>query len=153
MEPRAATPQDASAMAQLWLEATAEVALHEPIYTPGINHDHLTQRLAGELLEETKRGFVVYMGEVLAGYVTFRAEEESPVFLSRRYVYVCDLDVAPQFRGQGLSHLLMNKVEAYARANQIHRIELSVAFADLRAKAVWERHGFKPHMLLLHKDL
>jgi hypothetical protein len=47
----------------------------------------------------------------------------------------------------------MAEIEAYAKVSGIKRIELSVAFADPRAKAVWEHHGFKTHMLLMHKDL
>ena len=47
----------------------------------------------------------------------------------------------------------MKRVEAYAKAQEVERIELSVAFADPRAKEVWARHGFKPHLLLMHKTL
>jgi GNAT superfamily N-acetyltransferase len=150
---REAPPNDSSLIAKLWLEATSEVAQHEPIYTPAISEIELTKRLAKELGEGSKKAFVAYSGDELAAYVTFCIEDESPVFIPRRYIYVIDLDVSPKFRQQGLSGLLMAEIEAYAKANGIKRIELSVAFADPRAKAVWEHHGFKTHMLLMHKDL
>lgn len=153
MVPRAATPDDASAVAQLWLEATTEVAEYESIYTPNISHAELTERLTKELSEEVKRAYVVYAGDTLAAYVTFCAKDEAPIFVPRRYLYIIDLDVRAEFRQRGLSRLLMNEVEAYAQAQGIKRTELSVALADPRARAVWERHGFEPHLLVMHKEV
>jgi GNAT superfamily N-acetyltransferase len=152
-ELRKATVNDASAMARLWLEATSEVARHEPIYTPNMTAAALSERLAKELSEGVKKAYVVYCDNELAAYVTFCIEDEAPVFTPRHYIYVADLDVSPKFRQKGLSRLLMAEVESYARANNIKRIELSVAFADPRAKVVWEHHGFKTHMLLMHKEV
>jgi GNAT superfamily N-acetyltransferase len=152
-ELREATAKDTDAMAQLWLEATAEVAYHEPIYTPNMTHAELSERLAKELSEGRKKAYVVYSANELAAYVTFRIEDELPVFTPRRYIYVADLDVSPKFRQKGLSRLLMAEVESYAKLNGIKRIELSVAFADPRAKTVWEHHGFKTHMMVMHKEL
>ena len=149
---RDATLDDAGAIAQLWLEATAEVAQHEAIYTPDISHANLTKRLAKALREEVK-AYVVYSGDTLAAYVTFRLEQESPIFTPRRYLYVVDLDVSAAFRRRGLSRLLMEKVEAYAKANEVHHIDLSVVSADPRAKEVWARHGFKPHLMTMHKTV
>ena len=113
----------------------------------------MSERLAKELREGSKKAFVVFADEALAAYATFRIEEEIPIFAPRRYLYVIDLDVSAHFRQRGLSRLLMGEMEAYALTHGIRRIELSTAFADPRAKAVWERHGFTPHMLLMHKDL
>jgi GNAT superfamily N-acetyltransferase len=152
-ELREATAKDTDAMAQLWLEATSEVAKYEPIYTPNLTGAELAKRLSDELEAGSKRAYVVYANNDLAAYVTFRVESESPVFSPRQYVYVIDLDVSAKFRQQGLSRLLMAEVESYAKGNGIKRIELSVAFADPRAKVVWEHHGFKTHMLLMHKEV
>ena len=153
VELREATSADARAMAQLWLEATAEVAAHEPIYTPAVSLADLAERLSDELGEGVKRAFVAYAGDTLAAYVTFRLERGLPIFTPRRYLYVIDFDVSKAFRQRGLSCLLMNRVEVYAKSQGINRIELSVAFADPRAKEVWARHGFKPHLLVMHKEV
>ena len=93
---REASPADAPSMAQLWLEATAEVAVHEPIYTPAVGLADLAERLSDELRKEVKRAFVVYESGTLAAYVTFRLEDERPVFTPRRYLYVIDLDVSSE---------------------------------------------------------
>ena len=149
---REVTPDDASVMVQLWLEVTDEVAAYEPIYTPAISHADLTVRLAKALREELK-AYVVYSGGTLAAYVTFRLEQENPIFAPGRYLFVVDLDVSAAFRRRGLSRSLMEKVEAYAKMHEVHRIELSVTYADPRAKEVWARHGFKPHLMTMHKTV
>jgi ribosomal protein S18 acetylase RimI-like enzyme len=168
---RPAGPEDAAAMAALWHICTAEVAVHEPIYTPHMDHATLTALLAGELATGARFGWLAQADNpaaennplaetnpvadesTLAGYVTCRMEDELPVFPPSPYLYVIDLDVAPAFRRRGVSRLLMGATEAFARARGIARIELAVAAADPRARAVWEAQGFQPHLVMMHKDL
>lgn len=162
---RPAGPEDAAAMAALWHICTAEVAAHEPIYTPHMDHPTLTALLADELATGARFGWLAQADipvdennplsakSALAGYVTCRMEDELPLFPPRPHLYVIDLDVAPAFRRRGVSRLLMGNVEAFARARGIERIELAVAAADPRARSVWEAHGFHPHLVMMHKDL
>jgi GNAT superfamily N-acetyltransferase len=150
---RPASVEDAAAIAHLWLTCTAEVAANEPIYTPAITAEDLASRLRSEFGSGAKFGFVAEVDGHLAGYVTCEIQDESPVFVPRRYVYVCDLDVAPEHRGRGLSRVLMREVEREAAHRGISRLELAVAYGDPRSRAVWERHGFQPHFLHLHKEL
>lgn len=150
---RAASVEDAAAITRLWFTCTAEVAANEPIYTPAISADDLAARLRSELGSGTKFGWVAEVGGDLAGYVTCEIHEESPVFVPRQYVYVSDLDVAPEQRGRGLSRVLMSEVERDAARRGIRRLELGVAYGDPRSRAVWERHGFRPHFLHMHKEL
>lgn len=144
---------DAIAIAQLWLQCTAEVAAHEPIYTPAIELEDLIRRLGAEFSSGHKFGWVAEVGSELAGYVTCSVQEEEPIFIPRQYIYVADLDVAPSYRGLGLSRVLMKQVEQDAQVRGIRRLELAVAYGDPRLRAVWERHGFKPHFIHLHKEL
>ncbi len=147
---RPIVPSDAPAIARLWLVCTAEVAENEPIYTPGISDEALAGKLGAEFAQGTRFGWVVETGGRLAGYVTCQVQEASPLFLPRQHIYVHDLDVAPAYRGLRLSRVLMQAVERYARTRGIQRIELAVVFKDPRSRAVWERHGFQPHLLHLH---
>ena len=89
-EIRLATSEDAKAIAQIWLEATAEVAEKEPLYTPAISEADLTERLSQELKDGVKKGFVAYASTDLAAYVTFREELECAIFAPRRYLYLID---------------------------------------------------------------
>jgi GNAT superfamily N-acetyltransferase len=146
-------PEDAAAIAALWIACTAEVAANEPIYTPAISWERLTERLRSAFVDGRSYGWVAEAGGRLAGYVTCRIGEETPVFRPRRFIYVADLDVAPQWRRRSVSRLLMAAVERDARAQGITRLELGVVYRDSRSRAVWERHGFQPFFLQMHKDL
>lgn len=150
---RLAVADDAAKIVQLWLENTHEVAKLEPIYTPALDQQSLARDLQIALAQEKLAAFVIYQGDALAAYASFRLETSEPQFVSRRYLYVIDVDVAPAFRQQGLSRKLMTALEKHAVSLGISRLELSVMAADARARTVWERHGFKPHLLQLHKDL
>ncbi len=150
---RPATPDDALVIAQLWRTCTGEVAAHEPIYTPALSVPELAV-LFGEVLATGRcTAWVAEADGMLAGYVTCRVEDEAPVFRARKYVYVIDLDVAPEFRRRGVSRVLMAEVERHALALGIRRLELTFAVADPRPAAVWARHGFRPHLIHMHKDL
>ncbi|WP_319407572.1 GNAT family N-acetyltransferase [uncultured Desulfosarcina sp.] len=150
---RSIVPDDAEAIAMLWLLCTAEVAENEPIFSPNVSAEALAETLRTEFNAGTRFGWIVEVGGGLAGYVTCQVQEEVPVFSPRKYIYVNDLDVAPAYRQRGLSRVLMQEVTQYARSQGIHRLELGVVWGDPRSRRVWERHGFKPHILYLHKDL
>ena len=153
MNIRIALPGDALEIARLWQQCTIEVARLEPLVTPDISEAELTDRLAGELASGTIFAWVAFQEQQLASYVTCRFEGESPFFVSRRYLYVMDLDVAPQFRGRGLSYRMMAEVEAFARENGVGRLELAFVTKDPRPQEVWQRHGFKPYCTHAYNDL
>jgi len=150
---RAALPQDATNIARLWIQCTTEVAGLEPVYRPAVDHKQLAGALADELDASGIFAWVAMRHESLAGYVTCRFENGLPVFAARRYLYVIDLDVSPGFRGLGLSHLLMNQAETFARENGIDRVELAYVSKDPRAQQVWARHGFTPYFVHAFKAL
>jgi GNAT superfamily N-acetyltransferase len=150
---RPIVPNDAAAIARLWLICAAEVARNEPIYTPAISDEALAGRLRAEFVNGSRFGWIVETNGKLAGYVTCQLQEEAPVFVPRKYLYVHDLDVAPAYRERRLSRKLMQAVEQHALSQGIRRLELAVVFRDPRSRAVWEKHGFHPHFVQLHKDL
>lgn len=144
-------PNDAEPVAALWLVCTREVAEVEPIYTPAVTHDELRELLSREPKSNARFGWVALDGDTLAGYVTCRIEHESTLFVPRRFIYLIDLDVAPAYRGKRLSRRLLEEVERFAKSNSIDRLELAYAAADPRARAVWERLGFRPHFVYMHR--
>jgi ribosomal protein S18 acetylase RimI-like enzyme len=118
---------DAEAIALLWLACTAEVAVNEPIYTPRVCAQELSDRLRSAFISGQRFGWVAETGSELAGYVTCAIHEEDPRFQPRRHIYVADLDAAEAYRQRGLSRALMAEVEREARAKGIPRLELAVA--------------------------
>jgi GNAT superfamily N-acetyltransferase len=150
---RDALPKDALNIARLWIQCTFEVARLEPVYTPAIDEENLAGILEEELVSSKRIGWVAMHKDQLAGYVTCRIEAELPIFVERRYLYIIDLDVSPNFRGCGLSRMLMNSVETFARDNGIYRLELAYVTEDPRPQKVWTRHGFKPYFVHAFKTL
>ena len=150
---REARPNDALNIARLWIQCTCEVARLEPVYTPAIDEEKLAGILEAELVSSKRLGWVAMNKDQLAGYVTCRIEAELPIFVERRYLYIIDLDVSPDFRGHGLSRMLMNSVEKFARDNGICRLELAYVTEDPRPRKVWARHGFKPYFVHAFKTL
>ena len=144
---------DLPIIAELWLRCTQEVALNETIYKPALNHTDLTNFLTEQFNLQKRFGWLALKQAQMIGYVTCEAQSESKLFTKRNYLYVHDLDVHPEFRRQGLSRLLMNCVETYARLNGIKRLELAVVYNDSRSRSVWEFQEFEPHLMVLHKNL
>ena len=150
---RPAVPEDSPAIADLWLACTAEVAVHESIYQPGLSRTALTELRHAELSCGRILAWVAETGGRLAAYATCRLEHGQALFAPRRYLHVIDLDVAPAFRRRGLSRRLLACVEQFARQQAVTRIELAYAHGDPRSSAVWARHGFRPHLVVAHKKL
>jgi GNAT superfamily N-acetyltransferase len=150
---RALTSDDAGQIAALWLVCTREVSEVEPIYEPAVTHGALQASLMRELDAAERFGWGAFDGEVLAGYVTCRMGHESELFVPRHFIYLIDLDVAPAHRGNRLSRRLLGEVERFANGIGIDRLELAYAAADDRARAVWERLGFRPHFVYMHRGV
>lgn len=146
-------PGDTEQVAALWLVCTQEVAEVEPIYTPAITQSELQELLLQDFQSKARFGWGIFNLDTLVAYVTCRLENESRLFVPRQFLYLIDLDVAPAYRGNRLSRCLLAEVERFAKNNGIDRLELAYAAADHRAQAVWERLGFQPHFVHMHRHL
>ncbi len=60
---------------------------------------------------------------------------------NRRTAYLV-IGVLEKFTGQGVGTRLFSEVEAWARQVDIHRLELTVMSHNIRAIALYEKHGF-----------
>ena len=68
---------------------------------------------------------------------------------SRHSLYIV-LGVLQAWSGQGVGRLLMQQLEAWARAQQLHRMELMVQVDNQRAIALYEKLGFQREGLTVH---
>ena len=66
--------------------------------------------------------------DAVAGYVfcTVKRTHEHPVFRDFTALYIDDFCVDPCRRRQGVGHLMMDAVKAYAKAERFHHIDLNV---------------------------
>ncbi len=68
-------------------------------------------------------------------------------FMARPLMNVHDVYVEPDYRGQGLSRLLLQRVEAEARARGCGKLTLEVLDGNAAAIASYRRFGFETYAL------
>lgn len=135
----------------------AEYAMHESRRTgatlPGNLVDELYRRTRVEqggaiLLAET--------GGTVAGYIAFYPERLDSLELrpdAYRFLYVADLCVVPEARGQRIAGLLLAEAETICRRLCLPRVALGVLAANPGARAAYDRAGYEPYELWLAKSI
>ena len=102
-----------------------------------------------ERLTRQRRGEVVYLIAWLAqrpvGHVLVKLKDapHAPIaFWGRGGPYLEDLWVAPDRRSQGIGSRLLEEAERLAQERGFDRIGLRVVVENVRARALYARHGY-----------
>jgi len=74
------------------------------------------------------------------------------VFARGDPLYVTELYVRPEYRGDGLATDLLDAVEAWGRDRGCERAELHVNARNAAAKAVYERRGYETFMHKMKRE-
>jgi ribosomal protein S18 acetylase RimI-like enzyme len=91
-----------------------------------------------------------YKGRIVAsGYA--RIEEAKPYNDHELYAYLGFMFVDPEFRGQGINGMMLEKLKELVRARGITEMRLDVYAENEGAIRAYEKAGFKP--LLVHMRL
>ena len=90
-------------------------------------------------------GFIAFREGRPAGLVN--CFEGFSTFLARPLMNIHDVVVLPEFRGQGLSLRLLDRVETLALARGCCKLTLEVLSGNAVAKAAYERFGFAGYAL------
>jgi ribosomal protein S18 acetylase RimI-like enzyme len=148
---RRATPGDAGSVARLLHDFNAE--FDEP--TPPV------EVLSGRVKELIASGTIVVLlaGEAPDGLAQFRFLRS--VWSEGLDVYLEELYVVPERRGQGIGRALLEATMATAREGGATRIDLNTGETDTAARALYESAGFTnreggedgPSMLYYEADL
>ena len=75
---------------------------------------HLFEQYLEEQRLQTRTCFVAKVGGSIAGYVTLRWQSTHPPFALKKIPEICDLNVLPAFRKQGVGSELLNACEHLA---------------------------------------
>lgn len=92
----------------------------------------------------------------IVGYASFHAvvtTEDDKDEIPHSYSYVGDLGVLASCRSMGIGGALLDACEALAREAGQHWLRLSVLAGNDRARAFYQRHGLKEHLITLEKPL
>lgn len=110
----------------------------------GILHDDLTPVLAA--VDESDR---------LLGYAfcIFRAVKDDNILRDERSLYIDDLCVDKECRGQGVGKALFEAVRAFARKHGCDTLTLNVWSCNAPARAFYERNGFSPRKTVMEQKL
>lgn len=79
-------------------------------------------------------------GEVV-GLITAHPYWPAPVYEERMEVYVTELYVRAQWRGQGVARRLLDDVRAWARSLGVARIRAGVLASNPESRAFWRHVG------------
>jgi GNAT superfamily N-acetyltransferase len=139
---RAATPDDAAALAELrWEFRIARAPATE-------SHDHFVARCAEWMHRELASGvrwraWLAVVDGSIVGQVWLQTIEKmpNPVAERERHAYISNVFVRPEHRG-GTGAQLLESTIAWARAEQIDRV---ILWPSARSVTLYERHGFTHH--------
>jgi ribosomal protein S18 acetylase RimI-like enzyme len=95
-------------------------------------------------------------GSTVTGYIAFYPERQANIELrpeAYRFLYVADLCVVPEARGQRIAGLLLAEAEAICRRLCLPRVALGVLAANPAARAAYDRAGYLPYELWLEKSI
>ncbi len=126
-------------------DVPALLALQQQFYAAeGYPYDRFVmERGMRQLLADESLGRLFVMGEPLAGYLvlSFGFSLE----FGGRDAFVDELYVAEASRGRGLGTLGLRIAEEACREAGIGALHLEVEHANPRARALYERSGYKSH--------
>lgn len=77
------------------------------------------------------------------GYVSAAIQEPPPIFSGEPYLFVSDLYVLPERRGQGIGSALVERVKGFAFLRGMPRLSIVVPVRSAAARRVVEKVGFE----------
>lgn len=99
-----------------------------------------SRRFVLDLLAERSPMVVAFTpGPRVVGWCDIRV----PPFDCVRHVGVLGMGVHPDFRGEGIGHLLLERALRHARTCRLEKVELTVFASNLIAVKLYEQSGFE----------
>ncbi|CAN5213176.1 hypothetical protein BH09PAT2_BH09PAT2_10470 [soil metagenome] len=98
--------------------------------------------------------FVVEVENEVVGMVSVYIEEDTKhMRKTRKYAYISDLMVLPQYRSEGVTKELLAAAESYAKSKNINVIQASVLSEHKDGLAGYTHNGFSQFEIVLRKHI
>lgn len=104
-------------------------------------------------------GGVTLVAEIsgnVTGFLSYTIEEDPGTFVKpecRRHLFIWDISVAEDARGQGIGQALLDAADREAQAAGIGEVRLFVLEANTRARRIYEEAGYSNYERFLSKRL
>lgn len=141
-----ASPAHAASLARLNRHVHQLHVEHVPRFFVQPSEAEAQAAFAGLLAQANVRAFIAYADDAPVGYVlVFIHEQAANTFNpSRRWLYVDQISVEPEWEGQGIGRQLMRTVVEYARSARIDELETDTWAFNSAAQEFFSAVGFQP---------
>lgn len=146
--------EDEEAVLGLWQEMMDYHARLDPRFQPASDgKEHFHAVLREWMADETRCVLVAVVDGEVIGYIIGRLAENPPVFAMRRFGYVTDICVAPQWRRMGVGRKLFAALKEWFRQQGLAVVQLNVAAFNPTSQAFWRAMGFQDFLNQLWLDI
>ena len=118
-----------------------------------IAHEYLSHLL--KLCEESRgKIFVVEVNNEVVGMISVYIEEDlKHLRKAKKYAYISDLMVLPQYRSEGVTKELLAAAEEYARLKQVNSIQSAILSEHKDAISGYTHNGYSQFEIIVRKKL
>jgi GNAT superfamily N-acetyltransferase len=105
--------------------------------------------------EQNGKLLVAILDNKIIGFVNGWVEEESNSddLLIRKWFYISDLDVLPEYRGQHIGSRLMKEMENYAKSLNLAQMQVGALAKNINTRRFYEKQGYRDYELTLLKEI
>ncbi len=136
---REARPDDAEALLGLQHALDGETTMMMlEVGERATSVDELRERLRAAALSPSSTVLMAVAGDELVGHVS----ADGGVYRRTRHSAYVVIGVSEAWRGRGVGRALLGALDAWARANGIRRLELTVRVDNVAAHRLYERAGY-----------
>ena len=147
---RLARLEDRAEVGRLWLRLLSEHAAFEPRFD--VAEDALerwTNDFEHWLRDEQFRIVVAEHAGGVVGFITASLWQPAPIYALVEEVYINELYVLPEARGEGIGRRLVEAIREWAAAYPVCRLRIGVLAANAQGRAFWEHLQARPFLLTL----
>jgi len=154
IEIREARIDDLGEVVELWqqmIDHHTRLSSHFTLSDDG--REKYSKYLARKFSEKSTKLLVAAQGGKLVGFMLCLLSPNVPVFKERTLGIVSEVYVRSDLRKKGVTREMLKVALRWFHKNKVSSVQLSVAAANLEARAAWGQLGFKPHMMLKRLDM
>jgi ribosomal protein S18 acetylase RimI-like enzyme len=113
------------------------------------------KHILAEARKHSGKLFVIEGNGRILGFINGWIEEgpNEDDLLIRKWFYVSDLAVLPEYKRQHLGSQLITRMERYARSLKLSQIQIGVLAKNTGARSFYVNNGYRDYALVVFKNL